>query len=126
MEPALLGSVLTAAAGILTLIVHKLNCAYRRTPEGECAPLCSFRDAPLEDETEIEVQQLRHAPGPGEVGEPFLLHAPVRRESAPRGQGAHQQPVVQPSADAGSGREQQRRLGTGGADAQGHVRSNDP
>ena len=58
MEPALLGSVLTASAGILTLIVHKLKCAYRRTPEGECAPLCSFRDAPLEDETEIEVHRV--------------------------------------------------------------------
>ncbi len=52
-----IGSVITASAGIVTLIVNKIKCLYRRV-DGECVPSCSFRDAPLEDGTEIEVHRV--------------------------------------------------------------------
>ncbi len=56
-ESMAIGSVITASAGIVTLIVHKIKCIYRHI-DGECVPLCSFRDAPLEDDTEIEVHRV--------------------------------------------------------------------
>ncbi len=51
------GSLITACAGIVTLIVHKVKCAYRRTEEG-CAPACACMDRPLEDNDEIEVHKI--------------------------------------------------------------------
>ena len=52
-----IGSLITAAAGILTLRVHKVKCAYRGT-DGSCAPACAFMDRPLEDNDEIEVHKI--------------------------------------------------------------------
>ena len=52
------GSCLTAAAGIITLIVHKIKCAYRRSDDGVCTPSCAFMDAKLEDSDEIQVHKI--------------------------------------------------------------------
>ena len=51
------GSAITAAAGIITLIVHKIKCSYRRS-DGACAPACAFMDAKLEDSEEIQVHKI--------------------------------------------------------------------
>ena len=57
-ESMAIGSAIGALVGIATWIVHKIKCLYKRTSEGDCAPTCSFRDAPLEDDTEIEVHRV--------------------------------------------------------------------
>ncbi len=53
------GSLITAAAGIVTLVVHKIKCAYRTTEDGSCgARSCACMDCPLEDNDEIEVHKI--------------------------------------------------------------------
>ena len=57
-ESALLGSLVTAASGLVGVILAKCRCVYRRTEEGVCLPSCGFSDKPLTpEEHEIEVMK---------------------------------------------------------------------
>ncbi len=55
-ESMALGSLITAASGLVGVVLAKCRCVYRRTEEGVCLPSCGFSDKPLTPEThEIEV-----------------------------------------------------------------------
>ena len=44
-----IGSLITAASGLIGVILAKCRCVYRRQ-DGECQPACGFSDKPLERE----------------------------------------------------------------------------
>ncbi len=55
-ESMALGSLITAASGLIGVILAKCRCVYRRDPDGTCLPSCGFSDKPLTPEQhEIEI-----------------------------------------------------------------------
>ena len=50
-----IGSVITAASGLIGVILAKCRCVYRRQVN-ECQPSCGFSDKPLEpDHSELSI-----------------------------------------------------------------------
>ena len=50
-----LGSLITAASGLIGIVISKCKCSYRRE-DGECMPGCAFQDKPIFDEKhELEI-----------------------------------------------------------------------
>ena len=60
MDPALMGSALATAAGIITLIVSKIRCIYKRDDQGNCGPcVCGCTDKSIQESHEdIEVKEI--------------------------------------------------------------------
>ena len=60
MDPALQGSALATIAGIITLIVSKVRCIYKRESEGNCGPcICGCTEKSIqESHEEIEVKEV--------------------------------------------------------------------
>ena len=55
-ESMALGSLITAASGLVGVVLAKCRCVYRRTEDGVCLPSCGFSDKPLTpEEHEIEL-----------------------------------------------------------------------
>ena len=51
-----IGSLITAASGLIGVILAKCRCVYRRTEDGVCQPACGFSDKPLEpDHSELSI-----------------------------------------------------------------------
>ena len=51
-----LGSLITAASGMIGVILAKCRCVYRRDDEGTCMPACGFTDKSLLPEKhELEI-----------------------------------------------------------------------
>ena len=49
-ESMALGSLITAASGLIGVILAKCRCVYRRTEDGTCLPSCGFPDKLLPPE----------------------------------------------------------------------------
>ena len=50
-----IGSLITAASGLIGVILAKCRCVYRRQ-DNECQPACGFSDKPLEpDHSELSI-----------------------------------------------------------------------
>ena len=50
-----IGSLITAASGLIGVVLAKCRCVYRRQ-DGECQPACGFSDKPLEpDHNSLDV-----------------------------------------------------------------------
>lgn len=49
-----IGSLITAASGLIGVILAKCRCVYRRQ-DGECQPSYGFSDRPLEDHSSLDV-----------------------------------------------------------------------
>ena len=47
-----IGSLITAASGLIGVVLAKCRCVYRRQ-DGECQPSCGFSDKPLEPEHSV-------------------------------------------------------------------------
>ena len=59
VDPAILGSLVTTAGGLLMQIISKVKCVYRHTDEG-CQPACACMDGKLEkDNDELEVHTVQ-------------------------------------------------------------------
>ena len=59
MDAALLGSMWTGGLGVLTLIVSRIRCIYKRTPDGECMPSCGCTEGKLrEDHEEVTIHEV--------------------------------------------------------------------
>ena len=54
-ESMALGSLITAASGLIGICISKCKCSYRRE-DGDCQPGCAFQDKPIFDEKhELEI-----------------------------------------------------------------------
>ena len=55
-----MGSALATAAGIVTLIVSKIRCIYKRDDQGNCGPcVCGCTDKSIQESHEdIEVKEI--------------------------------------------------------------------
>ena len=59
LDPAILGSLVTTAGGLLMQIISKVKCVYRHTDEG-CQPACACMDGKIEkDNDELEVHTVQ-------------------------------------------------------------------
>ena len=51
------GSLITAASGLIGIVISKCKCSYRREDD-QCQPGCAFQDKPIFDEKhELEISQ---------------------------------------------------------------------
>ena len=59
LDPAILGSLVTTAGGLLMQIISKVKCVYRHTDNG-CEPACACMDGKIEkDNDELEVHTVQ-------------------------------------------------------------------
>ena len=59
MDQALLGAIVSSAFSLAALVVSRVKCVYRHTPDNGCQPACACSGQPLEhQEEEIEVRRI--------------------------------------------------------------------
>ena len=59
MDAALLGSMWTGGLGVLTLIISRIRCIYKRDADGNCMPQCGCTEKTLrEDHEEVTVHEV--------------------------------------------------------------------
>ena len=60
MDPALQGSLATGIIGVVSLIVARIRCLYKRDEEGHCGPcVCGCTEKALTPDTEwIETKEI--------------------------------------------------------------------
>ena len=59
VDAALQGTIFTGALGLLTLLLSRIRCMYRRDQEGQCNPICACTEKGIqEDHQEIEVKEV--------------------------------------------------------------------
>ena len=60
MDPALQGSMLATMAGIITLVVSRIRCVYKRDQEGNCGPcICGCTEKSIqESHDEVDVREV--------------------------------------------------------------------
>ena len=60
MDAALLGSMWTGGLGVLTLVISRIRCLYKRDEEGHCGPcVCGCTEKALTPDTEwIETKEI--------------------------------------------------------------------
>ena len=60
MDSALYGSLLTGGIGVLTLVISRIRCHYKRSDEGVCQPQCGCTEKSLrEDHEEVEIHEIQ-------------------------------------------------------------------
>ena len=59
MDPALQGSLATGILGVISLVVARIRCLYKRDEEGHCGPcLCGCTERPLvESHEEVDCKE---------------------------------------------------------------------
>ena len=64
MDQALLGSVWTGSLGLLTLMISRIRCLYKRDEHG-CHPICACTEKGIQPDDDIEIHEVtvgdRHA-----------------------------------------------------------------
>ena len=58
MDPALQGSLATGILGVVSLIVARIRCLYKRDDENNCSPICGSTEKSIQGNDDVEVHEL--------------------------------------------------------------------